>query len=91
MRPRCAIAHLVWPDWLLVRMCRRSQLYLKGFSELSHEAQIITALGFFTKGDATTWACVKKEEALADKLRSWEVFASDVEARFSDPILHKRL
>jgi hypothetical protein len=62
------------------------QLYLKGFSELSHEAQIITALGFFTKGDAATWARVKKEEALADKLRSWEVFASDVEVRFSDPI-----
>jgi hypothetical protein len=32
------------------------------------------------------WARVKKEEALADKLRSWEAFASDVEARFSDPI-----
>jgi hypothetical protein len=32
------------------------------------------------------WAHVKKEEALADKLRSWEAFASDVEARFSDPI-----
>jgi hypothetical protein len=62
------------------------QLYLKGFSELSHEARIITALGFFTKGDAATWARVKKEEALADKLRSWEAFASDVEARFSDPI-----
>jgi hypothetical protein len=32
------------------------------------------------------WACVKKEEALADKLQSWEAFASDVEVRFSDPI-----
>jgi hypothetical protein len=62
------------------------QLYLKGFSELSHEARIITALGFFTKGDAAMWACIKKEEALADKLRSWEAFASDVEAHFSDPI-----
>jgi hypothetical protein len=62
------------------------QLYLKGFSELSHEARIITALGFFTKGDAATWACIKKEEALADKLQSWEAFASDVEVRFSDPI-----
>jgi hypothetical protein len=62
------------------------QLYLKGFSELSHEARIITALGFFTKGDTTTWARVKKEEVLADKLRSWEAFTSDVEARFSNPI-----
>jgi hypothetical protein len=44
------------------------QLYLKGFSELSHEARIITALGFFTKGDTATWAHVKKEEVLADKL-----------------------
>jgi hypothetical protein len=44
------------------------QLYLKGFSELSHEARIITVLGFFTKGDAAMWARVKKEEALADKL-----------------------
>jgi hypothetical protein len=43
-------------------------------------------LGFFTKGDTTTWARVKKEEALADKLRSWEAFASDIKARFSDPI-----
>jgi hypothetical protein len=62
------------------------QLYLKGFSELSHEARIITALGFFTKGDAATWAHIKKEEALTDKLQSWEAFASDVEACFSDPI-----
>jgi hypothetical protein len=62
------------------------QLYLKGFSELSHEARIITALGFFIKGDTATWARVKKEEALTDKLRSWEAFASDVEACFSDPI-----
>jgi hypothetical protein len=62
------------------------QLYLKGFSELSHEARIITALGFFTKGDAAMWARVKKEEALANKLQSWEAFVSDVEARFSDPI-----
>jgi hypothetical protein len=33
-----------------------------------------------------SWARVKKEEALDDKLRSWEVFASDVETRFADPI-----
>jgi hypothetical protein len=43
-------------------------------------------LGFFTKGDTTTWAHIQKEEALADKLQSWESFTSDVEARFSDPI-----
>jgi hypothetical protein len=59
---------------------------LKGFTGLSHEVRILTALGFFTKGEAAAWACVKKEEALDDKLRSWEVFASDVETHFADPI-----
>ena len=62
------------------------RLYLKGFTGLSHEARILTALGFFTKGEAAAWARVKKEEALDDKLRSWEAFTSDVEARFADPI-----
>ena len=61
-------------------------LYLKGFTGLSHEARILTALGFFTKGEAAAWARVKKEEALDDKLRSWEAFASEVEAHFADPI-----
>jgi hypothetical protein len=55
-------------DRLSIAMADDAQLYLKGFSELPHEARIITALGFFTKGDTTTWAHVKKEEALADKL-----------------------
>jgi hypothetical protein len=62
------------------------RLYLKGFTGLSHEARILTALGFFTKGEAAAWARIKKEEALDDKLRSWEAFASDVETRFADPI-----
>jgi hypothetical protein len=62
------------------------RLYLKGFTGLSHKARILTALGFFTKGEAAAWARIKKEEALDDKLRSWESFASDVEARFTDPI-----
>jgi hypothetical protein len=53
---------------------------LKGFTGLSHEARILAALGFFTKGEAAAWAHIKKEEALDDKLRSWESFASDVEA-----------
>jgi hypothetical protein len=62
------------------------RLYLKGFTGLSHKARILTALGFFTKGEAAAWARIKKEEALDDKLRSWEAFASDVETRFADPI-----
>jgi hypothetical protein len=53
---------------------------------LSHEARILTALGFFTKGEVAAWARIKKEEVLADKLRSWEVFTSDVETRFTNPI-----
>jgi hypothetical protein len=62
------------------------RLYLKGFTGLSHEARILTALGFFTKGEAAAWAHIKKEEVLDDKLRSWEAFASDVETRFANPI-----
>jgi hypothetical protein len=44
------------------------RLYLQGFTGLSHEAKIITTLGFLTKGDATMWAHIKKEEAIAKKL-----------------------
>ena len=51
-----------------------------------------TYLGFFTKGEAATWVHVKKEEVLADKLRSWDVFKSEVEMHFfSDLIWNQKV
>lgn len=47
---------------------------------------LLVTLGFFTKGEAAAWAHVKKEEVLADKLRSWEVLPAEVETCFSDLI-----
>lgn len=46
-----------------------------------------TYLGFFTKGEAATWVHVKKEEVLADKLRSWDVFKSEVEMHFFSDLI----
>jgi hypothetical protein len=55
------------------------RLYLQGFTGLSHEAKIIMTLGLLTKGDAATWACIKKEG-------SFDLFSADLEAHISDPI-----
>ena len=48
-------------------------------------------LGFFTKGEATAWVHIKKEEALADKLRSWDAFKSEVKTYFSNLIRSQKV
>ena len=59
-------------------------LYLLGNASISDEGKIIAVLSCLTKGDATFWAQVKKEDVIKGNLRKFDEFKAQLEQWFSD-------
>ena len=66
------------------------QLHMLGFNKLTDIGKIIAVLTRCTKGEAASWALVKRQEVISDKLDDWKVFTKQLKARFSDPTKEQR-
>ena len=66
------------------------QLHMLGFNKLTDIGKIIAMLTRCTKGEAASWALVKRQEVISDKLDDWKVFTKQLKARFTDPTKEQR-